>query len=294
MDVQFKTASFGGYDKKAVDAYIEDTNRAHEKEVADLKANVLKLSETVKNLHAMRETNINESTATIENLKKVNDELSLEVAQLREKMETYTSRDQESAARYESISRTLLEARENADTLARQTEAECQALRANTEAECNRIQTETAAACEKMMIDTTDECERMHADTVSACEKMKAETTSACQERRDSTYANCDDLKRRTEDEVTALRANAEYEARVLREQTEQETTALREQTEAECEELRIQARTEAYTTRMNVKRECESVSDYMAQLKLALDNVVQAVGDAKEVTDIAFPELNS
>jgi len=283
MDVQFKTASFGGYDKKAVDAYIEDTRKAHEKEVADLKANVLKLSETVKNLHSMRETNINESTATIENLKKVNDELSLEVAQLREKMETYTSRDQESAARYESISRTLLEARENADTLQRQTEAECQALKSSVEAECQRLQTETAAACEKMMIDTTDECERMHSETVSTCEKMKAETTSACQERRDSTYATCDDYKRRTEDEVTALRANAEYEAK-----------SLREQTEAECEELRIQARTEAYTTRMNVKRECESVSDYMAQLKLALDNVVQAVSDAKEVTDIAFPELNS
>ena len=283
MDVQFKTASFGGYDKKAVDAYIEETQAAHEKEVSDLKANVLKLSETVKNLHAMRETNINESTATIDNLKKVNDELSLEVAQLREKMETYTSRDQESAARYESISRTLLEARENADSLQRQTEAECQALKMSVEAECQKLQSDTAAACEKMMIDTTDECERMHAETVSTCEKMKAETTRACQERRDSTYANCDDLKRRTEEETTALRANAEYEVKVMREQAE-----------AECEEIRIQARTEAYTTRMNVKRECESVSDYMTQLKLSLDNVVKAVDDAKEVTDIAFPELNS
>ena len=283
MDVQFKTASFGGYDKKAVDAYIEETQASHEKEVAELKANVLKLSETVKNLHAMRETNISESTATIENLKKVNDELSLEVAQLREKLDTYTTRDQESAARYESISRTLLEARENADTLVRQTEVECQALRSSVEMECQQLQTETAAACEEKLTSTTDECEKMHAETVALCEKMKAETTSACQERRDSTYANCDDLKRRTEEEVTALRANAEYEVR-----------AMKTQAEAECEELRTQARTEAYTTRMNVKRECESVSDYMAQLKLALDNVVQAVGDAKEVTDIAFPELNS
>lgn len=283
MDVQFKTASFGGYDKKAVEAYIEETQATHEKEIADLKANILKLSETVKNLHTMRETNISESTATIDNLKKVNDELSLEVAQLREKMETYTSRDQESAARYESISRTLLEARENADTLQRQTEAECQALRSSVETECQQLQADTAAACEKMMTDTTDECEKMHADTVSLCEKMKAETTSACQERRDSTYANCDDYKRRTEEEVTALRANAEYEVKVMKEQAE-----------AECEEIRIQARTEAYTTRMNVKRECESVGDYMSQLKLALDNVVKAVGDAKEVTDIAFPELNS
>lgn len=283
MDVQFKTASFGGYDKKAVDAYIEETQAAHEKEVADLKANVLKLSETVKNLHTMRETNINESTATIDNLKKINDELSLEVAQLREKMETYTTRDQESAARYESISRTLLEARENADALVRQTEAECQALKMSVETECQQLQADTASACEKMMNDTTDECERMHSETVSTCEKMTADITSYCQEKRDSTYATCDDLKRRTEEEVTALRANAEYEAK-----------AMKEQAEAESEEIKLQARTEAYTARMNVKRECESVSDYMAQLKIALDGVVQAVDSAKEVTDIAFPDLNA
>lgn len=283
MDVQFKTASFGGYDKKAVETYIEETQAAHEKEVADLKANILKLSETVKNLHTMRENNISESTATIENLKKVNEGLSLEVEQLKSKMETYTSRDQESAARYESISRTLLEARENADSLQRQTEAECQALRLSVETECQTLQADTAAACEKMMTETTDECEKMHSETVALCEKMKADTTSACQERRDSTYATCDDYKRRTEEEVTALRANAEYEVK-----------AMRQQAEAECEDIRVQARTEAYTTRMNVKRECESVSDYMGQLKLALDSVVKAVDDAKEVTDIAFPELNS
>lgn len=294
MDVQFKTASFGGYDKKAVDAYIEETQAAHEKEVSELKANVLKLSETVKNLHAMREVNINESTATIENLKKVNDELSLEVTQLREKLESYTTRDQESAARYESISRTLLEARENADALARQTEAECQALRESVEIECQQLSAETAAACEKMMADTTEECERIHAETVTACDKMNAETKSACQELRESTYANCDNLKRRTQEETSALMSNTEYEIKTMREQIEAECEELKESTIAECEELRTQARTEAYTTRMSVKRECENVSDYMSQLKMALDNVVQAVGDAKEVTDIAFPELNS
>lgn len=282
MDVQFKTASFGGYDKKAVDAYIEETQSAHEKEVADLKANILKLSETVKNLHTMRETNISESAATIENLKKVNDELSMEVAQLREKMETYTSRDQESAARYESISRTLLEARENADSLKRQTEAECQALRLSIETECQTLQADTAAACEKMMTDTTDECEKMHADTVAFCEKMKADTTSSCQEKKDAAYAESTRMRRETEEIVNASKANAEYEIKTMREQAE-----------AECEELRAQTRTEVYTTRMKVKRECESVSDYMSQLKLALDGVVSAVEEAKEVTDRAFPDSN-
>ena len=112
MDVTLKTTSFGGYDKKAVENYIDELTAEHEKEVADLKANVLKLSETVKNLHTMREVNLNESSSTIENLKKVNDELQVEVTQLRDKMTAYETREEESASRYESISRTLLEARE--------------------------------------------------------------------------------------------------------------------------------------------------------------------------------------
>ena len=35
MDLQIKTTSFGGYDKKAVEAYIEQQNEAHEKEVEE-------------------------------------------------------------------------------------------------------------------------------------------------------------------------------------------------------------------------------------------------------------------
>ena len=31
MNVPFKTVSFGGYDKKAVDSYIDETQEAHEK-----------------------------------------------------------------------------------------------------------------------------------------------------------------------------------------------------------------------------------------------------------------------
>ncbi len=294
MDVQLKTASFGGYDKKAVEAYIDELQTSHEKEVTDLKEKVLKLSETVKNLHTMREVNINESSSTIENLKKVNDELSLEVNQLRTKLENYTTRDEESAARYESISRTLLEARENADALARQTEKECEELRASVTLECEQLSNETALACDKMMTDTTEECERMHAETLAACEKMDVETKSACQELRESTYANCDSLKRRTKEETDALRANTEYECKALKEQTVAECEELKTVTEQECEDARSQARVEAYNTRMNVKRECESVSEYMSELKIALTNVVDAVNQTKDVTDQAFPELNA
>ena len=102
MDVTLKTTSFGGYDKKAVENYIDELTAEHEKEVADLKANVLKLSETVKNLHTMREVNLNESSSTIENLKKVNDELQVEVTQLRDKMTAYETREEEGAVTSQS------------------------------------------------------------------------------------------------------------------------------------------------------------------------------------------------
>ena len=154
MDVTLKTTSFGGYDKKAVENYIDELTAEHEKEVADLKANVLKLSETVKNLHTMREVNLNESSSTIENLKKVNDELQVEVTQLRDKMTAYETREEESASRYESISRTLLEARESADALTKQTQKECGELRAKTEEECDRLTQETSDACRQMSEET--------------------------------------------------------------------------------------------------------------------------------------------
>ncbi|MBQ8924443.1 MAG: hypothetical protein IJ053_06575 [Lachnospiraceae bacterium] len=134
MELQIKTASFGGYDKKATETYIEDLNREHEKEVEELKANILKLSESVKNLHTMREVNLNESSSTIDNLKQVNDELQVELTQMRDQLETYKTKEEESAVRYESISRTLLQARESADALMAQTKKECQDLTDETNA----------------------------------------------------------------------------------------------------------------------------------------------------------------
>lgn len=294
MDVTLKTTSFGGYDKKAVENYIEDITKDHEKEVADLKENILKLSDTVKNLHTMREVNLNESSTTIDNLKKVNDELQLEITQLRAQMETYKTREDESASRYESISRTLLEARENADALARQTEKDCTELRERTEAECARMSEETNTACEKMVSETTYECETMKAEITAACEKLDAETKSSCQERKESTYAECERIKRETREEMDALRADTEYSCKMMKEQTENECATLRGEAAEECEQMRGTARTEAYNIRMSVKKECESVSEYMAQLMTAVDNVVLAVDETKKVADQGFPEVAS
>lgn len=270
MDIQLKTASFGGYDKKAVEAYIEELNQAHEKEVETLKANVLKLSETVKNLHTMREVNLNESSSTIDNLKRVNDELQVEVTQLKQQLETYRYKEEESANRYESISRTLLEARENADTLQRQTAKECEELKTRTEEECQQL---------------TDE-------TVAACDRLTAETSSACQEQRETTYADCEELKRQTKAETDALIADTEYNCKTQTEETKLACEQQLETTESECEEMRNQARIESYNIRMAVKRECESVSDFLSQLMVCVDNVVKACDETKTVADQAFPEL--
>ncbi len=270
MDIQLKTASFGGYDKKAVETYIEELKADHDKEVAELKANVLKLSETVKNLHTMREVNINESSSTIDNLKRVNDELQVEIGQLKNQLEAYRVKEDESASRYESISRTLLEARESADLLSRQTAKECEELRARTE----------------------DELQQLTNETVAACDKLTAETESACQELRETTYADCEDLKRRTKEETDALIAETEYNCRTANEETAENCETLTLNTQSECEEMRNQARIEAYNTRMAVKRECESVSDYLAQLMVCVDNVVKACDETKSVADQAFPDL--
>ena len=112
MAAEFKSVSFGGYDKKQVDIYIEETEAAYRNEIEELKENVAKLSDTVKSLHTMREVNQNESKATIDELKRSNESLEVEVEKLREEVEVYRKRDVESANRYESISKTLLSARE--------------------------------------------------------------------------------------------------------------------------------------------------------------------------------------
>lgn len=270
MDIQLKTTSFGGYDKKAVESYIEELNAEHEKEVEELNSKVLKLSESVMNLRTMREVNLNESSSTIDNLKKVNDELQVEVTQLKQQLESYRIKEEESASRYESISRTLLEARESADMLTRQTTKECNDMKTRTEAECQRL---------------TDE-------TVAACDRLTAETTSACQEQRETTYADCEELKRQVKEETDALISDTDYNCRTQTEETRVACEQLSEATASECEEMRNQARIEAYNIRMAVKRECESVSDFMSQLMVCVDNVVKACDETKSVADQAFPEL--
>ena len=272
MDLQIKTTSFGGYDKKAVEAYIEQQNEAHEKEVEELKANIVKLSETVKNLHTMREVNMNESSSTIDSLKKANDELQLEIVQIREKLDVYKQREDESASRYESISRTLLEARENADAMTRQTEAQCREKQQATEAYCDDLTSRTTAECDAIRAAAEGECEELRKVAQEETDTLRSNTEYDCRTLNEKTTTECEALLTNTTAECEEMRANAI----------------------AECEEMRNQARLDSYNTRMAIKRECESVSDFMSQLMVSVDNVVKACDETKKVADQAFPDLSN
>ena len=131
-------------------------------------------------------------------------------------------------------------------------------------------------------------------EAVDVCERLDAETKSKCQERKESTYAECERVKRETREETDNLRAETESACQSLNDHTEETCANMRAEATAECEEMRNQARTEAYNTRMSVKRECESVSEYMAQMKAALDNVVISVDNTIKVADQAFPEISN
>ena len=114
MALEIKTVSFGGYDKGATEKYVLEQKKHYEDEITKLKEDATKLSEAVKGLQQMREANMTESKSTIDDLKSVNEQLQVEVEKLKEDLEGYKKREMESASRYESISRTLLSARESA------------------------------------------------------------------------------------------------------------------------------------------------------------------------------------
>ena len=66
----FKKVKFGGYDTEQVDMYIAQLNQKHINDINGLKETIAKLSDTVRNLQAMRESNTSESKQTVDTLKK--------------------------------------------------------------------------------------------------------------------------------------------------------------------------------------------------------------------------------
>jgi cell division septum initiation protein DivIVA len=279
----FKVVRFGGYDKGSVDFYIDNMKSEHEKEVNELKANVNKLSDAVLSLKTMREVNQTESTKTIDSLKESNAEYESEIESLKEQLNAYKQREYESAGRYESISRTLLEARENADALIAQTTKECEAKTAEVNAALTAHEEEVTSRCEKLEQDTIDRCNNLEADTKSKCQQMYDQTENSCNTMKEQAYSESERLRTKAREDADALNAKTAYECKTQKEDATRE-----------AEGIVNQATTEAYVLRKNVKKECEAVSKYMKELLSSLDNVVDACSKTKDVADRAFTGLSS
>ena len=266
-----KTVKFGGYDKASVDYYIDELKEKHNKEVEDLKENVSKLSEAVLSLKTMREVNMTESSKTIETLKKANSDLESELEALKEQVNAYKQRELENAGRYESISRTLLEARESADALIAQTEKECTDKKNTITSELEAYETEVRDRCTKLQTDTEIQCQQMYDQTEAKCNSMKEEA-----------YAEAEKTRNKSHSDAEALSAT-DYECKVMREEAQRDAA-----------NTRNAATEDATRLRNNVKKECESVSRYMSDLLSSLDSVVAACASTKEVADKAFTGLKS
>lgn len=267
-----KTVKFGGYDKASVDYYIDELKEKHNKEVEDLKENVSKLSEAVLSLKTMREVNMTESSKTIETLKKANSDLESELEALKEQVNAYKQRELENAGRYESISRTLLEARESADALIAQTEKECTDKKNTITSELEAYETEVRDRCTKLQTDTEIQCQQMYDQTEAKCNNMKEEA-----------YAEAEKTRNKSHSDAEALSAKTDYECKVMREEAQRDAA-----------NTRNAATEDATRLRNNVKKECESVSRYMSDLLSSLDSVVAACASTKEVADKAFTGLKS
>lgn len=267
-----KTVKFGGYDKASVDYYIDELKEKHNKEVEDLKENVSKLSEAVLSLKTMREVNMTESSKTIETLKKANSDLESELEALKEQVNAYKQRELENAGRYESISRTLLEARESADALIAQTEKECTDKKNTITSELEAYETEVRDRCTKLQTDTEIQCQQMYDQTEAKCNSMKEEA-----------YAEAEKTRNKSHSDAEALSAKTDYECKVMRGEAQRDAA-----------NTRNAATEDATRLRNNVKKECESVSRYMSDLLSSLDSVVAACASTKEVADKAFTGLKS
>lgn len=279
--VEFKTVKFGGYDKNSVDYYISDLKSEHEKEVAELKANVNKLSDAVLSLKTMREVNLTESTKTIDSLKSANEEYESELESLREQINAYKQREYESAGRYESISRTLLEARESADAMIAQTEADCEKKTAEVNAALAAHEEEVTGRCARLEQETTDKCNALQSETQEKCQQMYDQTESACTAMREQAYGESERTRIKAREDAEALSAKTEYECRTLKEEAQRQ-----------AEEIINKATGEAYILRKNVKVSCEAVSLHMGELMEALDYVNDACRDAKNIADRGFNDI--
>ncbi len=293
MEFDLKTVSFGGYDKKAVENYISEMQEDYEKQIAQLKETTVKLGETVDSLRKMREVNMNESKATVDNLKEANTDLRDELDMLHAKLADYEANEEDYRAKYESVSKVALDAQMRADRMVRDTERECATKKSEVAAELEKMMQDTHDQCEALKNSTTSECEKLKSETEESCRELKETTETECERQRSTTSYDCANQKLNTETYCDNLKSSTEAECERLKTETEAECEKLKTETEAECEALKQKTREEVYMTRSQVKRECESISEFVSQLQDSVDQVVGAVKKTKELTDGAFGDLN-
>ena len=292
MDFELKTVSFGGYDKKAVETYITEMQEDYEKQITQLKETAAKLGETVDSLRKMREVNMSESKSTVDTLKTANADLQGEMETLRAKLADYEANEADYKAKYESVSKVALDAQIRADKLVRDTEAECAKQKEEVAAELERMMNETRTQCDEQKATTEAECTRMTQETTASCNELREKTEAECERQRSTTSYDCANQKLSTESYCDNLKTSTEAACAEMNAQTEAACAALKADTEAECEALKQKTREEVYTTRSQVKRECESIGEFVSQLQLSVEKVAGAIKDTKALTDSAFGDL--
>ena len=261
MELDIKRASFGGYDKAATESYIESMQQDYEGQIAKLRQDAEKLSQAVKGLQQIREQNNDKAKSASDDLKSVNENPKAELDRVTEELASYKAKEEEAASRYESISRTLLAARESADTLSSETNAECKKLREETERYCDDLRNQTEAECQR----------------------LATETQNSCDEQKETTYAECENLKRQTQETVEQQLADAQTKCNEMLEETEQ-SVAL----------AKAKNREEITQSRVLVKREFDTIKAFMVQLQASLSNVDDAVAETKKIVDDSFNDVNS
>ena len=206
-----------------------------------------------------------------------------EIERLKEELKSYREKEGESAARYESISRTLLAAQESAAAQLQSTNQQCETKLA-----------ETTAQCQQMLEETTAKCDELKRTTQAECDKLTSETDNSCANKKYATEAYCEDLTKKTEEAAAELKRTSEAEAERLKSVTEVNCASLLEETTKQCDEKKAATRDEVLQTRTTIKRECESISEFIAQLMASVKKVSNACEETKAFADNAFGDVSS
>ncbi len=208
----FKTVSFGGYDKKAVEDYIQDLKKNQLQDIADLKTTISKLSETVKNLQAMRESNSQDAKESVNNLKKYNESIEAEIDQLRQEVKEYKDKEAESSIKYESISRALLEATVRSDALIQDATQKSDSMVAEATKKSEDMLSDAEARTAAMLAKAETDREMLAVKLEEEKKLKMAETESACREMLENAEAERDSMIAKAKGDVVNVRSAMKHE----------------------------------------------------------------------------------